>query len=62
MLTRSMWTQSPALAMNDSSAVMTVPTNVGPIRRSISACGHSTTLTNGNMYSFNATSRSGLSA
>ncbi len=42
-----------------SSLVIAVPTSVGPIAASIFACGHSTTLTAGNMYSLLAAGASG---
>ena len=38
---------------------MALHTSVGPIASSIFASGHSTTVTNGNMYSFFAISASG---
>ena len=59
-LSRSMWVQSISRRWKASSSVMAEQTSVGPIASSILACGHSTTLTNGNMYSALAISGSGL--
>ena len=42
---------------NFASSVMAEHTRVGPIDSSIFSCGHSTTVQNGNMYSFLAIAR-----
>src|SRR5437763_5277560 len=52
---RSMFVALIAAFRSVSSLLMTVPTSVAPIRLIISACGHSTTAANGNIYSFCAT-------
>ena len=58
---RSMWVASSRARWNFLSCVMAEHTSVGPIDSIIFSCGHCTTVTKGNMYSFFAIARSGES-
>src|SRR5678816_25453 len=49
---RSMWVASVSWRAHVSLFVIAEQTKVGPIDSSILSCGHSTTVLNGNMYSF----------
>ena len=59
MFNRSMLRASSKARVNAGSSVRPVATSVVPIDSIILACGHSTTVTNGYMYSFLAIATSG---
>ena len=55
-----MWVESMSRAVKAGSPVIAEQTSVGPMQSSTRSWEHSTTLTNGNMYSAFAMSGSGL--